>query len=143
MTDPGVGEVGVEVAVGAVIVVSERLLLVQRAQDPGRGLWAVPGGRVQTGESLRQAVAREVAEETGLEVEVGDVAWTGRAIGPGDPPAWHFVIVDFWASVTRGEVRPGDDAAAAEWVPLTDVREHPIVDTMHSLMDSLWPNTNR
>ncbi len=127
-----------EVAVGAVIVDDDRLLLVERSAPPGKGLWAVPGGRVEHGETLTEAVAREVLEETGLTVTVGDVAWVGDAIGPGDPPEWHILIVDFWAT-GRGEPLPGDDAAAAAWVPIASLRQHPMVDTMYDLVERLWP----
>ena len=79
-------------------------------------------------------------EETGLEVTVGDVAWVGDAIGPGDPPAWHFAIVDFWATPTAGLVAAGGDAAAAEWVPIERLGSWPIVDTMVDLVQTLFPS---
>ncbi len=128
----------VEIVVGAVVVDDDRLLLVERSAPPGLGLWALPGGRVEPGETLREAVARETREETGLTVEVGDVAWAGDSIGPGRPPEWHFMIVDFWAE-GRGEAVAGDDAAAVAWVPITALRQHPMVDTMYDLIDRLWP----
>ena len=80
------------VAVGAVIIRDDHLLLVERARPPGEGLWAVPGGQVKLGEDMAAAVRREVLEETGLRVEVGDVVWVGDSIGPGVPPAWHYTI---------------------------------------------------
>ena len=130
----------VTVAVGAVIVQDASLLLVQRAHDPGAGRWAVPGGRVEPGETLAEAVRREVREETGLEVGVGDIAWVGDSIGPGDPPAWHYAIVDFWATPTGGSVVPGGDAAAVEWVPIERLAAWPIVDTMVDLVHTLFPS---
>lgn len=128
------------VAVGAVIVEDDRLLLVERTAPPATGKWAVPGGRVEAGETLIEAVRREAAEEVGLEVEVGPVAWVGESIGDGSPPGWHFVIVDFWARRVAGAVRAGDDARRAEWVPVDALREWPIVPTMHELVDALWPS---
>ena len=128
----------VGLAVGAVVVRDGRLLLVERANEPAAGLWAVPGGRVEAGESLLEAVRREVAEETGFEVAVGDVAWVGESIGPGSPPAWHYVILDYWASVEGGTLRAGGDARRAEWVPLNRLGERPMVDTMHDLIGRLW-----
>jgi ADP-ribose pyrophosphatase YjhB (NUDIX family) len=128
------------VAVGAVVVRDGKLLLVERANPPGAGRWAVPGGVVEPGETLSAAVAREVREETGLAVAVGDLAWAGDSIGPGDPPAWHFTILDFWATVVGGTLRAGDDAARVEWVPMSDLAARPMVDTMYDLVRSLWPD---
>ncbi len=130
----------VTVAVGAVIVEDGSLLLVQRANDPGAGRWAVPGGRVEPGETLAEAMVREVREETGLEVAVGDIAWVGDSIGPGDPPAWHFAIIDFWATPSGGSVVAGGDAARAEWVPIEELPTWPIVDTMVDLVETLFPS---
>jgi ADP-ribose pyrophosphatase YjhB (NUDIX family) len=72
------------VGVGVVVIDDDRILLVQRAGDPGRGLWAVPGGKVRFGESLRDAARREVEEATGLDVDIGDVVWVrgGREYYP-------------------------------------------------------------
>ena len=128
------------VAVGAVVVRDGSLLLVERIKSPGAGKWAVPGGAVEPGETLAAAVAREVEEETGLAVSVGDVAWVGDSIGPGDPPAWHFTILDFWATVVGGTLRAGDDAAQAEWVPIEELAARPMVETMFDLVRTLWPD---
>ncbi len=94
-----------------------KLLMVQRNQEPGKGLWSVPGGRLERGEYLQQAVVREVQEETGLAVEVGDLLGILEVVG--DP---HYVILDFEAT-PRAEIepRPGDDVAAVRWVALEDV----------------------
>lgn len=123
------------VAVGAVIVEDGQLLVVKRAAEPHAGRWAVPGGRVRTGETLIEAVEREVLEETGLMVAVGDVAWVGDTIGPGDPPAWHFVIVDFWATRTEGDPIAADDAEQVAWLPVDEASAWPMVDTMYELLD--------
>ncbi|HEY6634873.1 MAG TPA: NUDIX domain-containing protein, partial [Acidimicrobiia bacterium] len=77
------GGLGRRVLVGVGVVLTDadgRLLLIQRGREPGKGLWAVPGGKVEWGEKMRDAARREVAEETGLEVEVGDVVWVGEVI---------------------------------------------------------------
>jgi len=114
-----------------------RLLLVQRGRPPGEGLWAVPGGKVQYGETMTSAVQREVLEETGLRVSPGRVIWAGDSIGPGDPPAWHFCLVDFACVVVGGDLVAGDDAAAIAWVPLGVAREYPLTPTMSDLLDVL------
>lgn len=126
-------------AVGAVVIVNKHLLLVTRRNAPAEGQWAVPGGRVEAGESMTEAVVREVAEETGLVVECGSlVGWVER-IGPG----FHFVIFDFLASPaapsgTAGAALPsltaGDDAGQARWVPFTEL---PTMDVVPGLLDFL------
>ena len=128
--------------VGAVIIDGHgRLLLVRRGSGPATGLWAVPGGKVERGESVRDAVRREVREETGLEVEVGDPVWAGESIGPGDPPSWHYVIVDFRATVTGGDLRAGDDALEVAWAGEEELATWPLVPTMYDLLALLRGRT--
>ena len=114
-----------QVCVGAIVVDAGDLLVVRRGRGPAAGEWSVPGGRVEPGETLAEAVVRELAEETGLEGVCDDfVGWVERI----DDEA-HFVILDF--RVTVLDRRPpvaGDDAAAAAWVPLLDVAELRLVD---------------
>lgn len=101
--------------VGAVVHDAQgRLLLVQRANDPGRGQWSLPGGRVEAGESDASAVARELHEETGLLVRAGSL------VGSVSRPAPHgvFMIFDYAAEVVGGELSAGDDASAVAWVDL-------------------------
>lgn len=120
------------------MVADRRLLLVRRGRDPGRGLWAVPGGKVEAGEEVRTAARREVAEETGLEVEIEDVVWVGESIGPGDPPAWHYVLIDFIGRVAAGgEAVAADDAAEVGWFTDEEARRLPLTATMPGLLDKL------
>ncbi len=123
--------------VGVVVVEEGRLLMVRRGRPPGQGLWAVPGGKVGWGESLREAACREAREETGLEVETGAVAWAGEAMDL--EAGFHFVLVDFFARVVGGELRAGDDAAEVAWVELTSARLLPMTSTMPGLIESLLP----
>lgn len=114
-----------EVCVGAIVVDDGRLLLIRRGHGPAAGSWSVPGGRVEPGETLAEAVVRELAEETGLE-GVCDrlVGWVER-IGEDH----HYVILDF--AVTLLESRApvaGADAAEAAWVPLDAVADQALVD---------------
>ena len=110
---------------GAIVVDDERLLLIRRGHGPGAGSWSIPGGRVEAGETLAEAVVRELAEETGLEGICGPfVGWT-EIIGEDD----HFVVLDFAVTVLEaGPPEAGDDAAEARWVPLHDVAGHQLVD---------------
>jgi 8-oxo-dGTP diphosphatase len=112
-----------EVCVGAVVVVDGRLLLVRRGRGAAVGSWSVPGGRVERGETLCEAVVRELREETGLD-GVCDrfVGWVER-IGS----EYHYVILDFTVTVAAGEAVAGDDATDVCWAPVDDVAQWPTV----------------
>jgi 8-oxo-dGTP diphosphatase len=114
-----------EVCVGAIAVSDERLLLIRRGRGPAAGVWSVPGGRVEAGETLAEAVLRELAEETGLEGVCDElVGWVER-MGPDH----HYVILDFSVTVLEPrEPTPGDDALEAEWVPLDEVAHRRLAD---------------
>lgn len=115
------------VAVGAVLVDDDRLLLVRRGHGPAAGTWSVPGGRVEAGETLAEAVVRELREETGIE------GVCGRLIGlvehlPDDDQPDHFVILDFEVAILEAvEPVAADDAAEARWVDLSDVADYALV----------------
>jgi 8-oxo-dGTP diphosphatase len=105
--------------VGAVILdEAGRMLLILRGHDPGKGLWSIPGGRIEPGESDEQAVVREVREETGLDVTCGPLL--GTVERPGLAGA-TIEIRDYSAVVVGGELAAGDDAADARWVAPGDV----------------------
>lgn len=121
------------VGVGVVILDDGEILLVQRGRDPGRGLWAVPGGKVHEGERLRDAARRETLEETGLEVEIGEVIWVGEHIDD----EHHIVLIDFSGKVIGGALRAADDADDARWVPIERATNYDLTPTMYDLMDTL------
>jgi 8-oxo-dGTP diphosphatase len=135
---PPTGPSGPQLCVGAVAVDAERLLMVRRGRGPAAGEWSVPGGRVDAGETLAEAVLRELAEETGLDGVCDElIGWVER-IGPDH----HFVILDFRVSVLDpADPVAGSDAAEAEWVPLHEVAERRVVDGLaeflheHGILD--------
>jgi len=121
-----------EIAVGAVVVRDDCLLVIRRGHGPGAGEWSVPGGRVEAGETLHEAVVRETWEETGLEVVVERfLGWVERL---GDDH--HFVILDFVVGLLDAEatVVAGDDAAEAAWVPLHELSEIRLVAGLHEFL---------
>jgi 8-oxo-dGTP diphosphatase len=129
-----------EVCVGAIVVEDDNLLLVRRGRGAAAGWWSVPGGRVELGETLGEAVVRELREETGLE-GICDrfVGWVERI-----DDEHHFVILDFTVTVLPGEPRAGDDAAEVRWVPVNDVGGWPrVVDGLveflatHQIVDAI------
>jgi mutator protein MutT len=112
-----------EVCVGAVILDDDRVLLIRRGHGPAAGNWSLPGGRVEFGETMAEALVREVQEETGLEVALGD--YIGHIEILGDD--WHYVVHDFYATAFDTEdVVAGDDAAEAAWIDLHAVPEMPL-----------------
>ena len=118
---------GPDLAVGAVVVDHDELLLVRRGRGPAQGTWSVPGGRVQRGETLAEAVTRELREETGLEGVCGPLIGWAELLDP--ETGGHFVLLDFEATIVGdGEPVAGDDAAEVEWVPLADVAERRLVE---------------
>lgn len=105
--------------VGALVYDEEhRLLLIRRAHDPGAGLWSIPGGRVEPGETDPEAVAREVLEETGLTVTVGPLV--GEVERPG-PPGTTYVIRDYAATIVTGTLQAADDATEARFTTRPDL----------------------
>jgi len=114
-----------EVCVGAIAVVDDRLLLIRRGRGPAAGEWSVPGGRVEWGETLGEAVVRELAEETGVEGLCDElVGWVERIHDD-----HHFVILDFHVTVLDDKPPvAGDDASEAAWVPLAEVAELRLVE---------------
>jgi ADP-ribose pyrophosphatase YjhB (NUDIX family) len=113
------------VGVGAVVVEQGRVLLVQRGTEPAKGQWSIPGGLIDVGESLREAVAREVLEETGLVVEPLElIELLDRIHRDGERVRYHYVIADYLCRVVGGELLAGSDADAVRWVERREWNSH-------------------
>lgn len=108
------------VGVGALVFRGESVLLVKRGAEPLKGRWSIPGGKVEFGETLRAAVERETLEETGLQVKAGALVEIFERIrrGAAGDDAYHYVLMDYLCAIVGGELRSGDDAAAADWFRL-------------------------
>ena len=118
--------------VGAIVTdAAGRLLLIRRGHEPGKGLWSLPGGRVEPGETDEQAVVREVREETGLAVAPGRLVGSVRRAAPGGRV---FDIRDYAASVTGGSLAAGDDADDARWVDQAEFGALPLTDGLAEVL---------
>jgi ADP-ribose pyrophosphatase YjhB (NUDIX family) len=130
---PRAGKPEPVVCAGAVVLdPAGRLLLVRRGRAPSAGLWSVPGGRVEPGESPAQAAAREVREETGLQVRVGDLLATVE-VG-------EYLVHDFAADVVGGELRAGDDAADVRWCSFDEAALLPLTPGLLDELRRMLPN---
>ena len=109
-------------AVGVICLRGDQVLLIRRGQPPRLGEWSLPGGRVEPGETLRDAALRELAEETGVEADLGPLVDVVDGIFP--ESGRHYVLIDFAARWLSGEPVAGDDAADARFWPLDEVEQH-------------------
>lgn len=114
---------GPVVAVGAIIYHQDRIVLIRRDKEPSKGRWTFPGGAVELGESLEEAVRREVLEETGLDVEIGEVAAVVEHVDRDETGQvrYHYVIVDYNARPAGGMLQAGSDVSDALWASLADL----------------------
>jgi 8-oxo-dGTP diphosphatase len=111
------------VGVGAITIKDGSVLLVKRAVEPGKGLWAIPGGTLKLGETLQECAAREILEETGVTIKIGACIYVFDLIerDKTGKVKFHFVVVDFAAGYVAGEPRGADDALEAAWFSATQL----------------------
>lgn len=119
------------VGVGAVVWKDDRILLIRRGHPPRQGSWSLPGGRQKLGETVDEAVLREIREETGVAIRILDIAgvvdlieWVDGAID------YHYTVIDVVAEWTAGEAVAGDDAAAVTWATLDDLPTYELTPKM-------------
>lgn len=127
------------VGVGAVVIEDGRVLLVRRGVPPSRGLWAIPGGGLNLGESLAQAAEREIQEETGIIIEAGEPIYSFDFIerDPDGRIRFHYVIIDLMAHYRSGEPQGADDALEARWFAPDEVLTVPISKNTVKLLRSI------
>ncbi len=124
-----------ELGIGAIVVRDGSILLVKRGNEPYQGEWSVPGGRVERGESLKSAVKREVLEETGISIAVGDLCYHFEYIAEDD--SYHYIVLDYFGFYLEGEVSAGDDADDAQWISLDDLNQLQLNKKTDSALKSL------
>src|SRR5262249_20039993 len=129
--------------VGAVVLDGERVVLVRRGQPPSQNRWSIPGGLIHLGERIEQAVIREVEEECGLRVRLLGLCGVIDRVTPAElseaaprgPIRYHYVIIDYAAEPTGGELRAGSDAAEARWVPIAELDRYETTDGLAAMID--------
>lgn len=131
MTEPGP-----VLAVGAIVLEKGQMVLVKRDHEPALGQWSLPGGRVEWGETLEEAVAREVREECGIDVDLEGLAGIAERILPDDDGTvlWHFVIHDFWARPRSRDLKAGDDVSDARWVNVKDLGDYTLTPGLYEFL---------
>ena len=123
------------VGVGALVIHEDKVLLVRRGVAPNEGLWAVPGGSLELGETLQAGAERETLEETGIEVKAKKPVYAFDYIERDEKGVrFHFVIIDLWADYMSGEPVGSDDALEAKWVGKTDIDTLPVGENTLKLL---------
>ncbi|MGD9346802.1 MAG: NUDIX hydrolase [Candidatus Aminicenantes bacterium] len=128
-----------QVAVGAIVIKDEKILLVKRNKAPHKDLWAIPGGSLELGETLQKAAEREVREETGLTIKAGKPVYTFDLIERDKDGRirFHYVIVDLEAEYINGELRPADDARDARWFARKDLKRIAMSESTRKLLHKI------
>src|SRR5947209_19427990 len=118
------------VGVGALLIDGDSILLIERGTAPLKGEWSLPGGGVDTGETLEEAVRRETLEETGLVLgRVRQFEIFERIMRDSEGrPEYHYVLVDFLGKISGGDLRPGSDVSACRWVQQRDLPGYPLTE---------------
>ena len=119
------------VGIGAVIIREDKIVLIKRGNEPSRGKWTVPGGLVELGENLEQAVIRETKEETGLDVEnpclIDIVSYID--LDEKGKIRYHYIIIDYFVQVKNGVAEALSDAAELRWVPIDEVENYDLTSS--------------
>lgn len=127
------------VGVGGLITDGDRILVVKRENEPGKGLWSIPGGLLEVGETVQEGVKREIREETGLDVEVVELLDVVDNITCDEVGrvCFHYVLVDFLCRVTQGELTPDTDVKETQWIRIGDLEGIPTTRTLMRLLKKM------
>jgi len=114
-----------------------KLLLIKRGAQPGLGKWSVPGGLVELGENVQDALLREVKEEVGLDVEAVKLidVWDAVTLDENGRIQYHFIIVEFLVRITGGDLQTAADALEAKWIPLEEVEKINLTNTFRKFFE--------
>ena len=129
------------IGVGAVIVHNDRVLLVKRGKPPYSGMWCIPGGKINFGETLQQAAEREIREETGIVIRAGEPVYTFDIIDTGTETgteAFHYVVVDLAADYISGEPVAQDDVTDVAWFEKKDIENDEVQELTRNFLKRWW-----
>jgi mutator protein MutT len=127
------------IGVGAIIIKGGKILLIKRGNEPGAGQWTLPGGVVELGESLEEAVRREAFEECGIKIEVKELTGIVERVIRDDEGIikYHFIIIDYTAQYLKGELKAGSDVTNANWVSLDMLDKYNLTEGLKEFLKKL------
>lgn len=130
---------------GALIFENGKLLIVERGKEPLKGYWSIPGGIVEAGEKLEDAIRREVLEETGLQVEPLSIFEVFERILPDSEsrPEYHYVLIDYLCRRTAGEAKAASDASRVAWVEERNLRQYRLTEGTLSVVERAFAKLQR
>ena len=127
------------VAVGAVILKNNKVLLIKRGEEPYKGFWSIPGGKVKFGERIKDALKREVKEETGLDIEIEKLIYILKMMvkNKKGEVLFDYLILDFLTRAIGGEIKASSDAAEIRWISLKKIDSYNLVPTERRMFEKL------
>ncbi len=127
------------VGVGAVVIKDDKVLLVRRGIPPSEGLWAIPGGHIELGETIQETAEREIMEETGIVIKAGEPMYAFDLIERDDAGRirFHFIVVDVTGEYVSGEPHGADDALEARWLSWEEIEALPVSQNTLKLLKTI------